>query len=84
VSAWDDLSDRARWFLENFDELAIAEMLAAADPGGDEHRYLSTGCHHGDHAYCQAMTGLQGAKRPAECKHCGAPCVCACHQPPKE
>jgi hypothetical protein len=33
MSAYDDLSDRARWFMANFDELAIAEMLATADPG---------------------------------------------------
>lgn len=43
------------------------------------HTYLSTGCHHGDHAYCQAMTGLNGAKRPGSCKHCGAKCQCPCH-----
>ena len=46
----------------------------------DPHIYLSTGCYHGDHAYCQAMTGLNGAKRPASCKKCGAKCVCPCHQ----
>jgi hypothetical protein len=50
----------------------------AQQPGA--HVYLSTGCYHGDHDYCQAMTGLAGAKRPAECKHCGAKCVCGCHQ----
>ncbi len=44
------------------------------------HIYLSTGCRHGDHAYCQSMTGLNGAKRPGECKHCQARCVCPCHQ----
>lgn len=46
----------------------------------DPHIYLSTGCYHGDHAYCQAMTGLNGAKRPASCKKCGAHCICDCHQ----
>jgi hypothetical protein len=43
------------------------------------HRYLSTGCLHGDHDYCKSMTGLNGAKRPAECKKCGAKCICTCH-----
>lgn len=43
------------------------------------HRYMSTGCFHGDHAYCQAKHGAAGPKRPAECKFCGAPCVCPCH-----
>jgi hypothetical protein len=45
------------------------------------HVYLSTGCLHGDHAYCQGMTGLAGAKRPGECKHCQARCICRCHKP---
>lgn len=44
------------------------------------HVYLSTGCYHNDHAYCQAMTGLNGAKRPASCKFCHAACQCPCHQ----
>lgn len=41
--------------------------------------YLSTGCLHDDHDYCSAMTGVQGAKRPARCKFCAAGCVCPCH-----
>ena len=44
-----------------------------------EHRYLSTGCLHDQHDYCAAMTGQQGAKRPATCKFCDAHCVCPCH-----
>lgn len=44
------------------------------------HHYLSTGCLHGEHAYCQANTGQAGAKRPAACKFCDAPCICPCHQ----
>lgn len=89
MNAWDELSDRARWFLENFDELTIVEMLATADPGTDEHRYLSTGCFHGDkvlpdgrtgHEYCQGEVGAVGAKKPAVCKFCPAPCRCDCHK----
>lgn len=44
------------------------------------HSYLSTGCLHGDHEYCQDMTGLAGAKRPGECKFCQGACICGCHQ----
>ncbi|MFK8851187.1 hypothetical protein [Streptomyces sp. Ac-502] len=44
------------------------------------HRYLSTGCLHGEHDYCQSHTGLSGAKAPAVCKFCKAPCQCPCHR----
>ncbi|MGW5291526.1 hypothetical protein [Streptomyces bacillaris] len=43
------------------------------------HVYLSTGCLHGEHAYCQSMTGQQGEKRPGRCKFCDARCTCPCH-----
>lgn len=43
------------------------------------HAYLSTGCRHGEHGYCQSNTGSQGQKTPAVCKFCEAPCVCPCH-----
>jgi hypothetical protein len=46
----------------------------------DIHVYLSTACLHGQHDYCAAMTGYQGAKRPAQCKFCDATCVCWCHR----
>lgn len=55
-----------------------ADGAPPAEP--EPHVYLSTGCLHGDHAYCQSMTGLNGAKRPASCKKCGAKCICPCHQ----
>jgi hypothetical protein len=48
------------------------------------HVYLSTGCRHHEHGYCQSHTGLSGAKTPASCKFCGAPCVCPCHKCPGE
>ena len=58
---------------------ALAEpAVAAAEAAG--HTYLSTGCLHGHHDYCQAMTGHAGAKRPGQCKFCAAPCLCSCHQ----
>lgn len=86
MTGYDDLSPRVRWFLENFSELDLAEMCAnherAADP--DTHVYLSTGCLHGEHAYCQGHTGQAGAKKPARCKFCDAPCVCDCHTTAKE
>lgn len=46
-----------------------------------DHEYLSTGCLHGEHAYCQGLTGQAGPKKPGRCKFCDAPCVCPCHQP---
>lgn len=62
-----------------------AELTAWADdtapavpPGG--HVYLSTGCLHGEHGYCQGKTGRVGAKVPATCKFCAARCRCECHQ----
>lgn len=43
------------------------------------HDYLSTGCLHGEHGYCQDKTGMVGAKIPSSCKFCAAPCRCNCH-----
>ncbi|MFJ3699548.1 hypothetical protein ACIPW9_36400 [Streptomyces sp. NPDC090052] len=64
---------------------AVARIRAALDPVGDvqpaAHWYLSTGCLHGEHAYCQGETGQAGAKTPAQCKFCAAPCQCTCHHP---
>ncbi|MCX4792544.1 hypothetical protein OG369_42985 [Streptomyces sp. NBC_01221] len=54
------------------------DALPDVDPSAP-HEYLSTGCLHGEHAYCQSMTGQQGEKRPAECKFCRARCTCSCH-----
>jgi hypothetical protein len=49
------------------------------------HVYLSTGCLHGQHGYCQGKTGKSGAKQPARCKFCKAACTCTCHtHHPKE
>jgi len=45
----------------------------------EQHRYLSTGCLHGEHAYCQRPTSPFGMKVPAQCKFCAAPCICDCH-----
>jgi hypothetical protein len=59
------------------------EAARAAGPTtAGAHVYLSTGCLHGDHDYCKSMTGLNGAKRPGSCKHCGAKCICNCHEEP--
>jgi hypothetical protein len=77
---------------------AVVELYRTADgtmaaqvripaPGrtimAEPHQYLSTACLHGEHGYCQSMTGSNGstewAKTPASCKVCGAPCTCPCH-----
>lgn len=55
--------------------------LESADDPGIPHVYLSTGCLHGEHDYCQSMTGIQGDKRGGRCKFCDALCTCPCHQP---
>lgn len=49
----------------------------------ETHVYLSTGCLHGHHDYCQNNTGAAGTKIPAQCKFCEAPCVCDCHKTAK-
>lgn len=59
---------------------AWEQMYAGAHKPGDNHIYYSTGCYHGRCDYCQSTTGLVGAKKPASCKFCDAPCVCSCHQ----
>lgn len=49
--------------------------------GAEPHVYLSTGCLHGRHDYCQESVKEDGGtKAPAECKFCAAPCICDCHQ----
>lgn len=64
------------------DHQAVLEKLRrmADQAQQDGHVYLSTSCLHGEHGYCQSHTGLSGAKKPARCKFCEAPCVCDCHQ----
>lgn len=61
----------------------LADQLAAwadtTEHPAPEHRYLSTSCLHGQHHYCASNTGLNGAKTPAQCKFCDAPCICHCH-----
>lgn len=63
---------------------ATARVAVTAYNGYIEHtghRYLSTGCRHGEHGYCQSNTGSQGQKVPAQCKFCASKCVCSCHAP---
>jgi hypothetical protein len=67
---------------ETIDPAELRAILGT--PVGDDaisgvHYYLSTGCLHGEHEYCQAKTGAAGAKVPAVCKFCAAPCRCRCH-----
>lgn len=56
----------------------------AAQPDPDRHEYLSTGCLHGEHAYCQGRDGRAGEKKPGVCKWCEAKCQCPCHATSKE
>jgi hypothetical protein len=59
---------------------AIGIDLWAIKRGRRPHKYLSTGCLHDEHEYCQGRTGLAGSKTPAQCKFCEAPCRCHCHK----
>ena len=59
---------------------ALVSGYSSVPPHGD-HEYLSTGCRHGNHAYCQDTEGAVGPKVPGQCKFCESPCVCACHRP---
>lgn len=67
-------------------ELGWALEIGAEEStdGATDHTYLSTGCLHGEHAYCQGKAGAVGAKVPARCKFCPAPCVCPCHTKKEE
>ena len=60
-------------------EILCGLVLADECIGDSVHRYLSTGCLHDQHDYCKGDTGMVGAKRPACCKFCDAPCICTCH-----
>lgn len=56
-------------------------LLRVAHRVASHHIYLSTGCLHGDHDYCNGRTGAAGRKTPARCKFCDAPCQCrTCHR----
>jgi hypothetical protein len=69
----------------------IEAKVDALLPDGT-HRYWSTHCRHDNHDACSAteMLGLDVlddgfrpriARQPAQCKTCGAPCICPCHAP---
>jgi hypothetical protein len=76
---------------DQFDALALGGLFLPGKcdilrPDGT-HRYYSTHCRHGDHNACSA-TSVAGVdaeeprilhaieRKPAQCKHCGAPCCC--------
>lgn len=45
------------------------------------HLYWSTHCRHGSHKACEATELAPGVPRkPAQCKTCGAGCICWCHE----
>jgi hypothetical protein len=57
------------------------EQAEAVENWRTGHVYLSTGCLHDKHRYCQSMTGMNGEKRPGKCKFCEVQCICGCHSP---
>lgn len=62
------------------DDYRLSDRAKAYVRAAISHEYLSTGCYHGRHDYCAAMTGYQGEKRPGRCKFCDARCICPCHE----
>lgn len=61
----------------------IAVLLQrAAHRTAGRHVYLSTGCLHGDHGYCQTEARRYDGttKKPSVCKFCEAKCICRCHR----
>ncbi len=59
---------------------AIIRLLDRDGPDHESsHFYMSTGCLHDNHAYCQSKTYPEGSKEPAKCKFCDARCLCICH-----
>lgn len=66
--------------IANLRQATARILMRAAHWIAGTHVYLSTSCHHGEHAYCQSHTGLSGAKRAGFCKFCDARCTCRCHR----
>lgn len=54
TSAYDELSDRARWFMENFDECGVAEICASQEAAAKEAK-----------AAVEALTAELGGARTA-------------------
>lgn len=70
--------------LDVIEAMAHAAGLVITAVPPVQHEYLSTSCLHGHHDYCQSGRGAADggetwAKRPSQCKFCGAPCRCPCH-----
>jgi hypothetical protein len=77
-NAPDHAKDPRYWTAVRDVTLGLRRM-ADETPQPTGHVYLSTGCLHGEHRYCQNVDGIVGLKKPAQCKFCAAPCVCLCH-----
>ncbi|WP_055563645.1 hypothetical protein [Streptomyces atriruber] len=56
-------------------------LLGTAHWLAGRHLYLSTGCQHGDHEYCQTEARRYDGtvKIPGQCKFCQSLCICRCH-----
>ncbi|WP_372344664.1 hypothetical protein [Streptomyces sp. KL116D] len=76
-AAWTEAIETLRRMADQIAEDDLRRMADDAQQAG--HIYLSTSCLHGEHGYCAGGTGQAGAKTPAQCKFCAAPCICPCH-----
>ena len=63
------------------DDRLIVRMDVVIATGVGHHEYWSTHCRHDQHDGCKATELAPGVpRRPAQCKICGSPCTCPCHQ----
>ncbi len=79
----DSVRATAQYHLRNGDDVNACASGVLADieeQHTGDHVYFSTSCLHDNHDYCKAKTGAVGAKVPATCKFCAAPCICFCHK----
>ena len=48
------------------------------------HIYLSTACLHELHDRCGVSQRQRGDLSEPHCKYCPSPCICPCHDVPRE
>lgn len=62
----------------------MVKLVDYIDTVRKNHYYWSTHCRHERHAECKARTLNGLPRKPAQCKTCGSPCICWCHEPGQE
>lgn len=68
-------TERLGWGVRLLALRAAVQQLVAG-----RHKYISTACLHGNHAYCADKVRQDGGEKvPATCKFC--PALCRCTDP---